>query len=158
MEEIEAAQESLFSRLKSTLKGQNATATFACGGRLISRLVDNDARDLPPPDPILYYDDHTGKPHKAVFPASAEEMEELASNCDPATFGVGGENRLDVEYRSAWKLDNTKFATSFHPFDSDIMEVIKQFLFSGAIGLGPFQPLIVAELYKLNVPVLKSLC
>ena len=78
-------------------------------------------------------------------------MEELAKNCDQATFGVGGENRFDMEYRSAWKLDNTKFATSFHPFDSDIMEIIKQLLFAGAIHLEPFHPVIVAELYKLNV-------
>jgi hypothetical protein len=153
MAEPETSQDSLFSRLESTLEGQNATATFACGGNLTSKIhvEPNNQAPIPPPDPILYYDDHTGQPHKVVFPASADEMEKLASNCDPATFGVGGENRMDVEYRSAWKLDNTKFATSFHPFNSDIMEIIKQLLFSGAIHMGPFQPIIVAELYKLNV-------
>lgn len=78
-------------------------------------------------------------------------MEKLVSDCDPATFGVGNEDRLDVEYRSAWKLDNSKFASSFHPFDSDMMEVVKQLLFSGAVHLGVNEPVIVAELYKLNV-------
>ena len=78
-------------------------------------------------------------------------MDKLSSNCDPATFGVGGEDRFDTEYRSAWKLDTTKFATSFHPFDSDIMEIAKQLLFFGAINLGIFEPILVAELYKLNV-------
>lgn len=151
MAEIETIQKSLFDRLESILDGQNATATFACGGNLASKLAESNDQAIPPPNPILFYEDHTGQSHKVVFPASAEDMEKLASNCDPATFGVGGESRLDVRYRSAWKLDNTKFATSFHPFDSDVMEIIKQLLFSGAIHLEPFQPIIVAELYKLNV-------
>jgi len=151
MAEPENPQKLLFSRLESTLDGENATATFACGGKFTSKFIEGQDGSTAPPNPILYYDDHNGQPHKVLFPASAEEMEQLAKNCDPATFGVGGENRLDIEYRSAWKLDNTKFATSFHPFDSDIMEIIKQLLFAGAIHLEPFHPIIVAELYKLNV-------
>jgi hypothetical protein len=151
MAEPENPQKLLFSRLESTLDGENATATFACGGKFTSKFIEGQDGSTAPPNPILYYDDHNGQPHKVLFPASAEEMEQLAKNCDPATFGVGGENRLDVEYRSAWKLDNTKFATSFHPFDSDIMEIIKQLLFAGAIHLEPFHPIIVAEVYKLNV-------
>ena len=78
-------------------------------------------------------------------------MDKLSSDCDPASFGVGNEERLDTEYRSAWKLDNTKFATSFNPFDYDLMDVVKQLLFSGAINLGALEPIVVAELYKLNV-------
>jgi hypothetical protein len=158
MEDQEITQEYLLNRLESTLDGQNATATFACGGKLTSKFVESNDHPIPPSNPILYYDDHVGQPHKVIFPASQDEMEKLATNCDPATFGVGGESRLDLDYRSAWKLDNTKMATSFHPFDSDIMEIIKQFLFSGAMSLEPFQPIIVAELYKLNVHSLLSLC
>src|SRR5579859_440914 len=154
MAESEITQKALFERLERTLDGENATATFACGGKIASKLVESNDEAIPPPNPILFYEDLAGQSHKVVFPASADEMENLARNCDPATFGVGGESRLDVEYRSAWKLDNSKFATSFHPFDSDIMEIIKQLLFFGAIHLEPFQPIIVAELYKLNVPVL----
>jgi hypothetical protein len=152
MAETKEAQAALIKRLAETLDGEKATATFACGGAIVSKFVpDGQQTVVAPSHPILFYEDKNGQAHKITFPASVEEMEKLSTDCDPATFGVGGEDRLDTEYRSAWKLDNTKFATSFHPFDSEIMEVVKQLLFPGAIHLGVIQPLIVAELYKLNV-------
>jgi hypothetical protein len=141
----------LLTRLAKSLAGEKAAATFACGGTIVSKLTDRDDEILTPETPILFYEDKNGQCHKITFPGTPEEMEKLSSDCDPASFGVGTEERLDTEYRSAWKLDNTKFATSFHPFDSDIMDVVKQLLFSGAIHLGHLQPIIVAELYKLNV-------
>jgi hypothetical protein len=152
MAESTETQAALIKRLAKTLDGEKATATFACGGAIVSKfLPDGQDTVVAPSHPILFYEDKEGQAHKITFPASAEEMEKLSTDCDPATFGVGDEERLDTEYRSAWKLDNTKFATSFHPFDSEVMEVIKQLLFPGAIHLGVIQPLIVAELYKLNV-------
>ena len=140
----------LLTRLAKSLAGEKASATFACGGAIVSKLTD-DEKTIAPENPILFYEDKNGQCHKITFPGTPEEMEKLSSDCDPASFGVGTEERLDTEYRSAWKLDNTKFATSFHPFDSDMMEVVKQLLFSGAINLGWLEPIIVAELYKLNV-------
>lgn len=147
------SQAALFKLLADTLAGENATATFACGGTIVSKFVSagQQSGDAPA-QPILFYEDKEGQAHKIMFPASAEDMGKLSADCDAATFGVGGKDRLDPEYRSAWKLDNTKFATSFHPFDNDIMEVVKQLLFpSTAIHIAPLQPIIVAELYKLNV-------
>src|SRR5277367_576568 len=141
---------SLLKRLAESLAGEKVTATFACGGTILSKPTTKK-ETISPKSPILFYEDKRGHCHKVTFPTTPQEMEKLASHCDPATFGVGGEDRFDTEYRSAWKLDDTKFATSFHPFDSDIMEVVKQLLFSGAINLGVFDPIIVAELYKLNV-------
>jgi hypothetical protein len=141
----------LLGRLAKTLKGEKATATFACGGELVSKLVESgqNVEPVEPSNPILFYEDKDGQSHKIVFPASNDELEHLVSGCEQATFGVGNEEKLDTKYRSAWKLDTTRFATSFHPFDSDIMEVVKHLLFS--VNVGAFQPLIVAELYKLNV-------
>jgi hypothetical protein len=130
----------LLKRLAESLAGEKASATFACGGTITTLA-----------NPILFYEDKNGKSHKVTFPATPQEMEKLSSYCDRASFGVGNEKRLDTEYRSAWKLDNSKFATSFHPYDSDIMEVVKRLLFPGAIYLGALEPIIVAELYKLNV-------
>jgi hypothetical protein len=141
----------LLTRLAKSLAGEKASATFACGGTMLSKLTESEKETIAPENPILFYEDKTGQCHKITFPGTPEEMEKLSSDCDPASFGVGTEERHDTEYRSAWKLDNTKFATSFHPFDSDIMDVVKQLLFSGAINLGVFEPIIVAELYKLNV-------
>jgi hypothetical protein len=150
--QTDQSQENLIGLLADTLAGENATATFACGGTIASKFVPEGQETADAPaQPILFYEDKEGQAHKITFPASAEDMAKLSADCEAATFGVGGEDKLDTEYRSAWKLDNTKFATSFHPFDSDIMEVVKQLLFSSAIHIDPFQPIIVAELYKLNV-------
>jgi hypothetical protein len=147
-------QQELLQRLSQTLDTEKANAAFTCGGKLVSKFPIDDgkySKATPPDDPILFHEDKNGQAHKIVFPASEEEMLKLVSDCDQASFGVGTEERMDTEYRSAWKLDKTKFASSFHPFDYDIMEVIKQLLFSTAINPGAKQPLIVAELYKLNV-------
>jgi hypothetical protein len=137
-------------RLANSLAGEKAAATFACGGTIVRDFI-TEKEAVPPQDLFLVYEDKSGNWHRFTFPATLQDMEKLASDCDPATFGVGGEDRFDTEYRSAWKLDKTKFATSFHPFDSDIMEVVKNLLFSGAINLGVFEPILVAQLDKLNV-------
>ena len=155
------AQSALLKRLAASLAGEKAFATFACGGRIVESILKTSESDtIAPANPILFYEDKDGQSHKITFPASGQEMETLSAQCDPASFGIGTEERLDIEYRSAWKLDNTKFATSFHPYDSDIMEVVKHLLFSGAINLGALEPVVVAELYKLNVhlPPRLSLC
>lgn len=147
-----STQTILLSRLAESLAGEKASATFACGGEIVESILKTSEGDtIAPANPILFYEDKNGQSHKIMFPASPQEMETLSAHCDPASFGVGSEERLDTKYRSAWKLDNTKFATSFHPFDSDVMEVVKRLLFSGAINLGVLEPLVVAELYKLNV-------
>jgi hypothetical protein len=143
-------QDVLLNRLAKSLAGEKASATFACGGTILSKL-NTTKEKIAPENPILFYEDKSGQSHKITFPPTAQEMDKLSSDCDPASFGVGNEERHDTEYRSAWKLDNTKFATSFNPFDYDIMDVVKRLLFSGAINLGAFEPIIVAELYKLNV-------
>lgn len=145
-------QTNLLNRLAKSLDGEKATATFACGGTRSEGFLDAKKQEIVPlANPILFYEDKRGECHKVTFPATAEEMEKLASHCDPASFGVGEVETMDTEYRSAWKLDNTKFVTSIHPFDCDIMEVVKQLLFPGAIKLDPLRPIVIAELYKLNV-------
>ena len=64
----------------------------------------------------------------SIFQPLLKTLDCLTKNCDLATFGVLKEEKLDLDYRSAWKLDNTKFLTSFHPFDSDVMEMISDIL------------------------------
>jgi hypothetical protein len=105
---------------------------------------------MSPSNVFLFYEDKNSQTHRVNFPGS-QGLEKLASDCNPATFGVANEDRLDLDYRSAWMLGNTKFLTSFQPADSDIMEVVRQLLFPGAINISICEPVIVAELYKLNV-------
>ena len=145
------SQSILLERLAESLAGETASATFACGGCIVQSICEtSEGVTIAPANPILFYEAKDGQSHKITFPAVAQEIETLSAQCDPASFGVGSKERLDVEYRSTWKLDNTKFATSFHPFDSDIMEVVKHLLFSGAVDLGALEPVVVAQLYKLN--------
>ena len=108
-------------------------------------------------DLFLLYEDKHNQTHRINFPASTEDLERLTNNCDTATFGVLKEEKLDLGYRSAWKLDNTKFLASFHPSDSDVMEMISDILLPTPVNLGGRQSLIFAELYKLNVDLSSSL-
>lgn len=129
----------LLQELANALDGQKAIATFACGG-VIKHKTETTST-------FMFYEDKVGQTHRIDFPAAKEAMEKLSKTCDQATFGVGTVETLDTEYRSAWKLDNSKFLTSFSPLQENILEVVKQLLFPGNIT----ESSISAELYKLNV-------
>lgn len=150
---IMADTETIIHNLRLSLHGKKLAATFACGGSLNSKI---SLENIKSGDPFLFYEDQVGQAHRLNFPASIEDLEKLANVCDQATFGRNKEDVLDTEYRSAWKLDNTKFLSSFQPSDYDIIEVIRQLLFPGAVNnngnrAGDFDVAIVSELYKLNV-------
>ena len=143
--------EATLRSLSSSLEGK--TATFTCGGTLkakISPVAETSTSHHP--SLFLFYEDKEGNAHRVNFPASAQDMEHLSSVCEPATFGRNMEDVLDTEYRSAWKLDNTKFSCSLHPADYDAMEVLRQLLFPGAVHAAP-DTAIAVELYKLNVHI-----
>ena len=133
--------------LKNSLRGHRAAATFACGGKVNSKTSANSSLE----DLFLLYEDKHSQAHRINFPASAKDFEALTKNCDPATFGVLKEEKLDLDYRSAWKLDKTKFLTSFHPSDSDVMKMISYMLLPASANIDGRHSVILAELYKLNV-------
>jgi hypothetical protein len=141
------SEDSYISRLAESLDGAKAIATFSCGGKITLKLrAPNETVSAGTPEaPILFYEDKNGDCRKVVFPASAGEMEKLTSVCDPASFGVGTQTVMDLDYRSAWKLDNTKFASSFN--HDEIMEIVQKMLF--ALDGDSF--FIASEMYKLNV-------
>jgi len=132
--------------LRDALTERTRDATFSCGGTLTAN------HEMPALRPLfIQYEAQMGEIRQITFPASEEEIATLAADCELATFGVLGEAKLDLTYRSAWKMDTNRFQTSFHPSDSGIMEVIKRILFPGAVDDEYMQSYIVAELYKLNV-------
>jgi hypothetical protein len=95
---------------------------------------------------FVLYSDKEWNHHRISFPTSEEDLKVLAETCEPATFGLLQEDKLDLDYRSAWKMDHTQFACSFHPSDaSDILNTVQDIL----LPLGS----MYAELYKLNVGV-----
>jgi len=143
--------ETILHDLSLSLYGRTAAATFACGGTLTTKISPvAETSSSHPPSLFLFYEDKAGEAHRLDFPASAQDMEHLSSVCEPATFGRNTEDVLDTEYRSAWKLDNTKFSCSFHPADYDVVEVIRQLLFPGAVHWD-IETAVGVELYKLNV-------
>jgi len=150
-----ADTEAAFRSLSASLEGKTATATFTCGGTLKTKIcpvAETSTSSL-----FLFYEDKEGNSHRINFPASAQDMEHLSSVCEPATFGRKMEDVLDTEYRSAWKLDNTKFSCSLHPADYDAMEVLRRVLFPGVVHAAP-DIAIAAELYNLNVHIFYPAC
>ncbi|KAH7886517.1 hypothetical protein F5I97DRAFT_1001042 [Phlebopus sp. FC_14] len=76
--------------------------------------------------------------------ATAVQLESLSRACQPATFGLNNENRLDETYRKAGKLDLGNFSTPFDPTHAGIVDHICNELLVGDQKLE-------LELYKLNV-------
>jgi hypothetical protein len=60
--------------------------------------------------------------------SSSKELQELLAVCQPATFGRGGEDVLEEDYRKAGKLDHSAFATNFCPYEAGIIDVVTQLL------------------------------
>jgi hypothetical protein len=52
----------------------------------------------------------------------------LNSSCQPASFGLNGEDVLDASYRKATKLDRSAFSIDFCPYEMGIIDTIAQML------------------------------
>ncbi|KAL6720878.1 hypothetical protein ACLMJK_002803 [Lecanora helva] len=148
-------------------------APFCCGGNIpivdstthssrFEKLTYDDDQATSPPIVLRWDSPGGGDPvQKLTLPLSKEEesaVESLVNQCEPATFGKGGDEVLDESYRKAVKLDNDRFSTNFNPYDVGIIEAINQSLLPGvaktfADGKSVFEDHlgVVAELYKLNV-------
>ncbi|KAJ3491967.1 hypothetical protein NLI96_g259 [Meripilus lineatus] len=104
--------------------------------------------DVDPKNLILFY----GKDRKAgridFNDVTSEELEHLASTCDPATFGVKNEDVFDESYRKAGKLDSDFFASRL---DLDATKLLDMALDDLMEGDGDPRARVEAEIYKLNV-------
>ena len=161
----------LLRKLSDAVNGHAATATFACGGSV--PIIDEAAAIQEPgklavsPPVALRWDAAMDTKAPITFPLSQEEahfgeyLGALVQACQPATFGIGGRDVLDVGYRKAGKLDTSQFSSNFHPHDCGIIDTVQQILLPSTvkggmrIGFGPQG--IKAELYKLNVSISQRL-
>lgn len=92
--------------------------------------------------------------HKVTLPCADAErpsFEQLLKDCQPATFGRGGEDILDESYRKAGKLDESAFCSNFNPHSLGIINTVGQALAPDAWQQTNETHGIRAELYKLNV-------
>ena len=100
-------------------------------------------------DPVTIRFGEHGSGSKLTLPTSSDDtaLQTLLTACKPATFGVGGEEVHDEEYRKATKLDTSAFCTDFCPYTSGIVNLINQLLVPSIDS----KRSVKAELYKLNV-------
>ncbi|PPQ69507.1 hypothetical protein CVT24_001461 [Panaeolus cyanescens] len=101
---------------------------------------------LGPDESKLFYQGPNGLGMLDFSKATNSDLEALSNACQPASFGVGGQDVLDASYRKAGKMDTTCFATQFSPLTHGIVDLIREDLFKGEDERG-----IGVELYKLNV-------
>ena len=156
---------SLLRKLSTAINGHAAVATFACGG---SVPIADVATSIYGPDqdpfcsPVRLRWDSDSKTISTIsFPPNKDDhlfqgqLGSLLEKCQPATFGIGGQDVLDEGYRKAAKLDASDFVTNFHPHDCGILDSIHQTLLpsliKGGQGIGVGPGGVRAELYKLNV-------
>jgi hypothetical protein len=106
------AEGRLIGQLTDAVIGYQATANFFCDGlvpidiRSTTRYGDFTSTKTPimSPPVITRWDAKRDLSSKITFPVpegKQEVLEELANDCQPATFGYGGENILDDCARSA---------------------------------------------------------
>ncbi|KAH6680481.1 hypothetical protein B0J14DRAFT_648860 [Halenospora varia] len=167
------AEEHLMTQLEDAVAGYNAAANFCCGGSIpiaapnstASRRYGDFTSTLSPitsPPVIIRWDDKNGDlGGKISFPVPEGKesvLEKLVKDCNPATFGYGGENVLDEKIRKAGVLEATEFSTNFNPYDYGMVDAVAKALLPGIArpneeGKDGSEENwgVVAELYKLNV-------
>ncbi|KAI0302514.1 hypothetical protein BC826DRAFT_965854 [Russula brevipes] len=79
--------------------------------------------------------------------ATADELEQLAQTCQPATFGRNDKDVMDETYRKAGKMDPELFSTPLVYEYTDIVKIVRDCLLDGTDSLRKLK----VEPYKLNV-------
>lgn len=163
---------SALDQMKEAVNGY--VSNYCCGGNIpittdkIIRSATSAYQPIRAPPVSLRWDlsKEAGQARYIHFPLDAHVeghhtdnqdymFQELLEACDPATFGLGGRDVLDEQYRKAGKLDTNRFTTSFHPHDYGIVDTISQTLLPNALSQIMKNRVehrgVLAELYKLNV-------
>ena len=157
--------------LGKALVDGRASSLYSCGGEIpiVNNLHVNTFREIDGQRcsaPVLVRWDSTPSMSRRLhFPVATdldnEAFPQLLVDCQPATFGRGGDDVLDESYRKAGKLDSTQFSSSFNIYESGILDEVARWLLPGSLTpTKTGQPdnqancSISAELYKLNVRLL----
>jgi hypothetical protein len=169
-----AAFTAVCRQLEESIRSEKASSSFACGGTIpVKNPVDaQDAGAVNSSGSINIFWKLKSEAQKLTLPlgrsvdaedGSDTRLRQLVADCEPAGFGRGQEPVMDSKYRKAGKLENSRFATSFHPADFGIVERVEQVLLPTLDKLDENILQIRRmhiELYKLNVshPILLILC
>ena len=146
--------------------------SYACGGRIpiASRTIESEGEaDASPTsdeqprqsDPVTLRWDVNGfsiadkSPcRKVTFPATqpadCDALNALIQDCQPATFGLDGQDVYDETYRKALKMNPDAFSSTFDPYSLGIVDSIAQMLLP-TFSESTSHRAVEARLYKLNV-------
>ncbi|PPQ72212.1 hypothetical protein CVT24_002369 [Panaeolus cyanescens] len=100
-----------------------------------------------PNETKLFYQGTNGLGMLDFSKATDSDLEALSDACQPASFGVGGQDVLDASYRKAGKMDASNISSQFSPLAHGIVKLMREDLFKGQDAERGFR----LELYKLNV-------
>lgn len=158
------ATEEAFRQLGLSIAGTYSAADFACGGSIPIQEGKTTGQGTVSFDSsssvgVFWSTEKSSLlplslPLAGTSPDNHKLLEQLVNDCLPATFGKGQEDVLDPAYRSAGKLDEGQFATSFNPERFGILRQIEQILLPSVKSDETSHPAfrqVVPELYKLNV-------
>ncbi|OAA65394.1 Oxoglutarate/iron-dependent oxygenase [Niveomyces insectorum RCEF 264] len=139
-----------------SIGGSIPIATTVGGDEAASDAADQHTKSAPIVvrwDPVS---GPAGESRNMVFPPAVaaglgdEQLAALLRDCQPATFGRGGEDVFDEEYRKASKLDASSFSSNLCPYGLGIVDTVAELLMPSEYMAGGSRG-VRAELYKLNV-------
>lgn len=142
---------SLFQDVSKALISDASNNVFAIGGNIdVTDAISSNRHPI-----SIRWDSGEGQGRKVSLPVGNDAITEgafqqLVEDCQPATFGKGGEDVLDESYRKAGKMDVTHFCTDFSLAEHGIIDTVVQALLQEQARGGKCNG-VRAELYKLNV-------
>ncbi|KAI1419486.1 hypothetical protein F5Y12DRAFT_789007 [Xylaria sp. FL1777] len=163
LEEIQGAFDSACSSLLFACGGSIPISTEAAPGspspQNTHSVAGSDLSSTLPSSPItLRWDpENSSTPASQcnlTFPLMDGQQEILAGllrDMQPATFGFQGKDVYDESYRKASKLDPSRFASTFNPYELGIVDVVAQLLLPNLQDDSDSRRGVRAELSKLNV-------
>ena len=138
------SEQQLLGAFSSALGDADKESTFACGGHIPVILnhptsLEDSSNDI---ESQVYDQVITTKPVTIRYGINGQGQTlrlptdttnnpaflNLISTCEPATFGRGGRDVYDEQYREATKLDTEDFLTDFCPYEMGILDIIQQLL------------------------------
>ncbi|KAJ4159938.1 uncharacterized protein LMH87_007873 [Akanthomyces muscarius] len=146
---------------------------YACGGRIpiATPTVESEGEASPSTSfstrprqsaPVTIRWDMSGLSHaddspcrrKVTLPATQkadrDALSGLIKDCQPATFGLKGQDVYDETYRKALKMNPDAFCSTFDPYSTGIIDIVAQMLLP-SFGHSTTRRAVDAKLYKLNI-------
>jgi len=133
--------------LQKAALGKIVTSLGELASTIACRFCCGSTLTLGSPEHVNLVYEKSGRTWSSItFPGAEQaDLQQLLGVCSVASFGVGGEEVTDRNYRDALKLQPNQFTTSLQLCDTPILDEIRKLMMPDMRGS------IRAELYKLNI-------